>query len=235
MLKTFAHRGGMAHAPQNTLEAFRRAMAHGATGVETDAFLTRDGVVVLAHDPVVARRPGSVERLRDLTRDALPPHVPTLDQLLDVVGPSTDLFVDVKDDAALPVLAETLLRRRDPGDLRVWLAHAGYLESDRQLVASWADVLPGAQLVDSTSLTRMPDGPAAHLAQLAAGPLRWLNLPIAEWTPELVAACRRAGLAPMAFGVHDAQRMERAVALGLAAVHGDDVDVMVEVVGHRAA
>ena len=234
MLKVFAHRGGMAHAPQNTLEAFRRATAHGATGIETDAFLTRDGTVVLAHDPVVVRS-GSVEPLRDLTRGALPPHVPTLDELLDVIGPGPDLFIDVKDDAALPVLARTLLRRRHPGDLRVWLAHAGYLESDWRLVAGWAGVLPGAQLVDSTSVSRMPDGPAAHLARLATSPLSWLNLPIDEWTPDLVTACRRAGLQTMAFRVHDAARVERALALGLDAVHGDDVDAMVEVVGRRAA
>ena len=225
----------MAHAPQNTLMAFRRAIAHGATGIETDAFLTRDGAVVLAHDPVVARRPGSVEPLRDLTRAALPPHVPTLDELLDVIGPDPDLFIDVKDDAALPVLARPLQHRRDPADPRVWLAHAGYLESDWRLVAGWAGVLPGAQLVDSTSVARMAAGPAAYLAHLAASPLSWLNLPIDEWTPELVAGCRRAGLQSMAFRVHDADRVERALELGLDAVHGDDVDAMVAVVGRRAA
>ena len=222
----------MAHAPQNTLQAFRRATAHGATGMETDAFLTRDGAVVLAHDPGLAGRP---ELLRDLPLEALPPEMATLDELLDLIGPGTDLFVDVKDEAALPPLAATLLRRRDPADLRVWLAHAGYLESDWRLVAGWADVLPGAQLVDSTSVARMPEDPAAHLAELSASPLSWLNLPIEEWTPELVAACSAHGLSTMAFRVHDARRVERALQLGLDAVHGDDVDAMVEVVGRRAA
>ena len=40
----------MAHAPENTLEAFRLALRLGATGLESDAWLTADGVVVLHHD-----------------------------------------------------------------------------------------------------------------------------------------------------------------------------------------
>ena len=51
----FAHRGARAHAPENTLEAFRRALDLGATGLETDAWLTADGAVVLDHDGVAKR------------------------------------------------------------------------------------------------------------------------------------------------------------------------------------
>ena len=49
----FAHRGARAHAPENTLEAFALALRLGATGLETDAWLTADGQVVLDHDGVV--------------------------------------------------------------------------------------------------------------------------------------------------------------------------------------
>jgi glycerophosphoryl diester phosphodiesterase len=46
----FAHRGASKLAPENTLEAFRLGLAHGATAIETDAWMTRDRVVVLSHD-----------------------------------------------------------------------------------------------------------------------------------------------------------------------------------------
>ncbi|MGA1075335.1 MAG: glycerophosphodiester phosphodiesterase, partial [Ilumatobacteraceae bacterium] len=46
----FAHRGARAHAPENTIEAFQLALRLGATGLESDAWLTADGVVVLDHD-----------------------------------------------------------------------------------------------------------------------------------------------------------------------------------------
>ncbi|MEO6121060.1 MAG: glycerophosphodiester phosphodiesterase, partial [Acidimicrobiales bacterium] len=50
---TFAHRGGQAHAPANTIEAFRLALRLGATGLESDVWLTEDGVPVLDHDGLV--------------------------------------------------------------------------------------------------------------------------------------------------------------------------------------
>ena len=49
----FAHRGARAHAPENTLDAFELALRLGATGLESDVWLTADGVPVLDHDGVV--------------------------------------------------------------------------------------------------------------------------------------------------------------------------------------
>jgi glycerophosphoryl diester phosphodiesterase len=46
-----AHRGGRGVAPENTLPAFALALAAGVTTLETDLALTRDGVLVLSHDP----------------------------------------------------------------------------------------------------------------------------------------------------------------------------------------
>ena len=49
------HRGGAGLAPENTLLAFERGLAAGAAIIESDVHLTRDGVPVLLHDPVVDR------------------------------------------------------------------------------------------------------------------------------------------------------------------------------------
>ena len=45
------HRGARGLAPENTLAAFRRALAIGVTTLETDLAVTRDGVLVISHDP----------------------------------------------------------------------------------------------------------------------------------------------------------------------------------------
>jgi glycerophosphoryl diester phosphodiesterase len=45
------HRGARGLAPENTLAAFRRALAIGVTTLETDLAVTLDGVLVLSHDP----------------------------------------------------------------------------------------------------------------------------------------------------------------------------------------
>ena len=41
----FAHRGARAHAPENTLEAFALGLRLGATGIESDVWLTRDQIL----------------------------------------------------------------------------------------------------------------------------------------------------------------------------------------------
>jgi glycerophosphoryl diester phosphodiesterase len=51
----FAHRGGGGLAPENTLAAFDDGLAAGASGLELDVRLSRDGIVVVHHDPVLDR------------------------------------------------------------------------------------------------------------------------------------------------------------------------------------
>jgi glycerophosphoryl diester phosphodiesterase len=49
-----AHRGGRGLFPENTLTAFRGALAIGVTTLETDLAVTRDGVLVISHDPALS-------------------------------------------------------------------------------------------------------------------------------------------------------------------------------------
>jgi glycerophosphoryl diester phosphodiesterase len=51
----FAHRGGRALGPENTVVAFDLGMAAGADGLEFDVHLARDGKVVIIHDPTLDR------------------------------------------------------------------------------------------------------------------------------------------------------------------------------------
>jgi len=59
------HRGASAEAPENTLAAFRLAMAQGADGVELDVWRCATGEVVVAHDEDLARVGGSPLRIPD--------------------------------------------------------------------------------------------------------------------------------------------------------------------------
>ena len=45
------HRGTRGLAPENTLAAFERALAIGVTTLETDMAVTKDGMLVISHDP----------------------------------------------------------------------------------------------------------------------------------------------------------------------------------------
>jgi glycerophosphoryl diester phosphodiesterase len=61
------HRGASAIAPENTMAAFREALAVGADGIEFDVRLTRNGVPVVIHDSTLRRTAGLPHRVADLT------------------------------------------------------------------------------------------------------------------------------------------------------------------------
>ena len=105
-----AHRGGAAQWPENSLTAFRNAIAGGAQILECDVHLTADGEVAVMHDPTLDRTSsgtGPLARctLADLRRARLrgpggaltEDCVPTLGELLALAAPVVlALLVEIK-------------------------------------------------------------------------------------------------------------------------------------------
>jgi glycerophosphoryl diester phosphodiesterase len=108
-----AHRGGAALWPENSLLAFRQALALGVDTLEFDLHMTADGEVVVLHDPTLDRtstargpvrdlRLAALASVRLLTRDGAvtDEHVPTFAEVLDLVAPtSVELLPEIKIDA----------------------------------------------------------------------------------------------------------------------------------------
>ena len=69
--RVFAHRGGCALGPENTIAAFERGLATGADGLELDVHMSRDGVVVVCHDATLERTTNAVGRIDLRTADEL--------------------------------------------------------------------------------------------------------------------------------------------------------------------
>lgn len=67
----YAHRGAAKERPENTLEAFERALELGVDALEMDVRLTADGVVVVSHDPTLARTAGVSVEVHSLTLEEL--------------------------------------------------------------------------------------------------------------------------------------------------------------------
>ncbi|PNP53108.1 hypothetical protein THARTR1_06318 [Trichoderma harzianum] len=110
--QTIAHRGFKASFPENSMAAFRAAVEVGAHALETDVHLSKDGVVVLSHDPSLKRCFGVNLLIKDCTwsylsslRTVKEPHEP-LPRLVDLLeylvsGPETDkiwVLLDIKID-----------------------------------------------------------------------------------------------------------------------------------------
>lgn len=218
----FAHRGARAHAPENTLEAFTLALRLGATGLESDVWLTADGEAVLDHDGVVG---GKLRRkpIAEVARADLPAHIPTLAELYDTCGTGFDLSLDVKDPAAAERVVAVAREAGGAAAERLWLCH-----HDWRVVAGWRRPFPEVRLVDSTRLARLKQGPERRAAQLADAGIDCVNLHRSDWNAGLVALFHRFDR--LAFG-WDCQ-LERHLAdlldLGVDAVYSDHVDRMVD-------
>ena len=95
------HRGSSLLWPENTLEAFSKALEAGADGFELDVMVTTDGVPVLFHDPNLKRLHGinvgveelSYDQLRDLLNGKQ--QVCTLQEALSLAD-DYDCWVDIE-------------------------------------------------------------------------------------------------------------------------------------------
>jgi glycerophosphoryl diester phosphodiesterase len=105
-----AHRGGIVPGtPENTLAAFRQAIAHGAQVIEIDLRGTKDGAIVVMHDATVDRTTNGHGRVSDLTRAEVQAldagrgeRVPTYEDVLALVnGRGVQLLLDIKEGPSL--------------------------------------------------------------------------------------------------------------------------------------
>ena len=216
----FAHRGARAHAPENTLEAFSLALRLGATGLESDVWITADGYPVLEHDGVL---PGRLRRraIRSVSRDDLPPSLPALTDLFQACGTDYDLSLDVKEASAAPSVIQAASHAGM--DLRrLWLCHHKW-----DTVAAWRELSPDVRLVDSTRLRRIKEGSERRAATLAEAGIDAVNLHATEWTGGLTTLFHRFEVLAFGWDAQHDRTLDNLLATGVDAVYSDHVDRMV--------
>lgn len=224
----FAHRGARAHARENTLEAFALAREMGATGIETDAWITADGEVVLNHDKLVGGLPTMVSARRimgrsiaRLPRARLPAHIPTLGDYYEHCGTDLPLSVDVKDESAFSALIA--VARAYGAAERLWVCH-----HDIGVLRGWRAAAPEARLVHSTRLDRLPRGPERHAADLGAASIDAVNFRREDWSGGLTTLYHRFDLHAFGWDAQQTRHIVELVDAGIDAVYSDHVDRMVE-------
>jgi glycerophosphoryl diester phosphodiesterase len=228
----FAHRGARAQAPDNTLESFALAARLGASGLESDVWLTLDGIPVLDHDGLVragAHRAGVRRRpIAEVTRDQLPPSIPSLADLYATCGSDLELSLDVKDARAAPAVIAVA---RDAGaEARLWLCHP-----ELEVVASWRPLSAEVHLVDSTRARRMKEGAERRAARHAELGVDALNLHHSDWTAGLTTLWHRFERYAFAWDAQHTRVLEGLLAIGIDAVYSDHVERMVDAIAGRSA
>ena len=106
------HRGARGIAPENTLASFQMAIDIGVDAIELDLHVTRDGDLVVMHDPALERTTDGTGEIGDFTFDELNrlnaaakfvgeieygvQRIPTLHQVFDLVGGKPSLYLEIK-------------------------------------------------------------------------------------------------------------------------------------------
>ncbi len=214
----FAHRGASAHAPENTVEAFSLALRLGATGLETDVWLTSDGIPVLDHDGVVRRR-ARQRPISSVARADLPSFIPTLSEVLPLCDAGIHLAIDVCDPAAGPVVIRTVQAEHPDLAPRLWLCRA-----DVPSLVALRPLDPDVKLVNSTRLDRMKEGPERRAATLREEGIDAVNLRYPDWNGGLVALFHRFDRACLAWDLQHEHLLRATLALGMDGVFSDWVD-----------
>jgi glycerophosphoryl diester phosphodiesterase len=211
----FAHRGGRAHGPDNTLGTFREALARGAGGLETDAWLTADGQVILDHDGVLRAAKRRQQPIANVRRDQLPAHMPTLAELYADCGTDFDLAIDVR----LPEVAAAVVDVAHAANAldRLWLVggtpklvhgwqhldHSGYYAMSIRLVDRRGDIIEAAKRSGANALN-----------------MRW-----PWWTNRWVRRAHDAGLLAFAYDVQSRWALNRCAHLDVDGIFRDRVDL----------
>lgn len=248
-----SHRGGAKLEPENTLAAFRRAVAEFQTDVlELDVHRTRDGVIVVHHDATVDRCTDGEGPIAGYTFEALQRldagfrfspdgvtfprrgqgvRIPSLDEVLDAC-PTVRINLEVKpDEEGFEAQLATQLRRR--GEVARFC-----LGSESDVVAGrLVEAMPEAchffprDALTAFSLGALqgdetPPDPRFHVADM---PATYEGMPLI--TPELTRIARLHGVAVLVWTIDDEAEMRALLAAGVDGLMTDRPDILRAVLG----
>ena len=180
----FAHRGGAAHAPENSWTAFEHAVKLGYTYLETDARATADGKLMAFHDRTLDRvtdgsGPIGSQTYREVSalRVAGTEPIPLIEELLGA-WPDARFNIDLKDEPGIALLADVLRRAKAWDRVCVTSFSGSRLRTARGLfdrpvcMATSPAVIAAVRYTDRRGLAGTADGPARAPTRAVAGALR---------------------------------------------------------------
>jgi glycerophosphoryl diester phosphodiesterase len=243
-----AHRGVADRAPENTLQAFERAIELGADAVELDVRLTRDQVPVVYHyfyldeltdlsGPIfnyTYRQLGQAQLINQIDRAGDQFKIPTLEQVIEAVGGRVGMEIEIKgpEPEAAKLIGELL------NDHRSLWATLEVTSFEPQLLVLVQEKCPGiaADLLYPRSEPWMDLDvvvyTAIHMARRARA--RAVHLHPIQLSAKVVESVRQAGFEVHSWDVNDEHALDLAFNLHIPVICTDRVDMALDF-RHRVA
>ncbi|MDR0869360.1 MAG: hypothetical protein LBN39_01060 [Planctomycetaceae bacterium] len=248
-----AHRGASFKAPENTIPAYKQAIADGATGAECDVYTTTDGVLFLCHDGTTSRTlSGTVkdEKVTSLSfaelrkRDAgawkgqqfKGTVVPTLDEYLQVLkGTECYPVIEIKMDGIADKVAEAVHNAKmlDVSSVISFSEKAvkDIRRIEPKLPVAWlySENLKGKGTVEEN---------ADRLAEFLIKKCKELDTPMLDLahnilSEKLIKKLQAEGIHVWAWTVDEPARMEQLLDWGIESITTNKPDVLAEILKNR--
>jgi glycerophosphoryl diester phosphodiesterase len=237
----FAHRGASAVCPENTMAAFRKSLALGATGIETDVQMTKDGGLVLIHDEELSRTTDGSGYVKDKTLQEVlevdagswfgaefkGEKIPTLEDLLDLLqGRDTILNIELKNGIFLyPGMEEQVIAIVRDFHMSERVIISSFNHYSLAYCKSLApDILTGILYMEG--LYR----PWDYAASLKADALHAVHYAV---LPEFVSEAAQHGIDYHPFTVNDPERMKYLIEAGVGGIITDHPELLAELLAAK--
>ncbi len=225
MTWNIGHRGAAGLEPENTLRSFRRAAEEGADALELDLRVTRDGYLVVLHDPTVDRTTSGTGSVHELT-------LAEVQQLDAGLGERVPTFEEVLEATTLPIHAELkVVEAAEPlasGILEKAAERITLISFDPEALRRVKRALPDQPV--GLILSGAPPDDAERARSLDAD---LVSLEAEYLNAEAVERCRRAALKVTAWTVNEPEQMQRVVELGVDGIATDRPDLLAGIVRSR--
>jgi glycerophosphoryl diester phosphodiesterase len=239
----FAHRGGAAHAPENSWTAFEHAVKLGYPYLETDARATSDGKLVAFHDRTLHRMTGAPGRIGALSyrevaalRVAGTERIPLIEDLIGA-WPDIRFNIDLKDEPGIRLLPE-VLRRTGAWDRVCVTSFSGsrlriarsLLDRPVCMATSPATIAAVRYSIRAAS----PDGRTGLLARrLSRWQVRCAQVPGRVANPSFIRRAHALGLDVHVWTINDRAEMTRLLDAGADGIMTDDIEALRDILIQR--
>jgi glycerophosphoryl diester phosphodiesterase len=233
----FAHRGGAAHAPENSWAAFEHAVGLGYRYLETDVQATLDGTLIAFHDRTLNRVTDVTGRIARMPYSAVAAAriggkepIPLLEDLL-AAWPEARFNIDVKEEGAAEPLVRALRRTAAWDRVCVTSFSSRRLRAFRQRVDRQV-----CTTLSPMGLAAVRSGAwaATMPARLARAGVRCAQIPARLAAPAFIGQLRDAGLQVHVWTVNEPALMRRLLDLAVDGIMTDDTVALREVLTQRA-
>jgi glycerophosphoryl diester phosphodiesterase len=239
----FAHRGGAAHAPENSWAAFEHAVKLGYAYLETDARATSDGMLMAFHDrtldrmtdasgPIGARSYGEVTDLRIAGSEP----IPLIEDLLGA-WPDVRFNIDLKDEPGISLLPGVLRRTGAWDRVCVTSFSGSRLRAARGLLERpvCMTTSPAAIAALRCTIGTPRRGPQTRLlaSSLSRSDARCAQVPGRVATGSFLRRAHALGLDVHVWTINDRAEMTRFLDLGADGIMTDDIETLRDVLIER--